>query len=115
MWISLAVPWVSFMSDPVFIAMTRPAMKWGVTLEGMIVAGFFAAISMIATNNPFFLLLYLPLHMGMYGLCLKDPRIFRLMLIWSKTKAKSIGWRYWGVFTATPLCNTRRKGYHPTF
>ena len=103
------------MSNPVFIAMTRPAMKWGVTLEGMIVAGFFSAMGMIATNNPFFLLLYIPLHMVIYGLCLKDPRIFRLMLIWSKTKAKSLGWRYWGVSTATPLRNTRCRGYYPIF
>jgi len=96
------------MSDPVFVAMTRPAMKWGVTLEGIIVAGFFAAIGMIATNNPFFLLLYLPLHMLMYSLCLKDPRMFRLMLIWSKTKAKSLGWRYWGASTAAPCRNRTR-------
>lgn len=99
------------MRDPLFMAMTRPAMKWGVTLEGIVVAGFFSAIAMIATNNPFFLLLYFPLHLVMYGLCLKDPRIFRLLYIWTQTKAKSLGWRYWGIATATPFYNTRHKKY----
>jgi type IV secretion system protein VirB3 len=97
------------MRDPLFVAVTRPAMKWGVTLEGIVIAGFFSAIGMIATNNPFFLLLYIPLHLVMFGLCLKDPRIFRLLLIWSKTKAKSVGWKYWGISTATPLVNTKHK------
>jgi type IV secretion system protein VirB3 len=99
------------MRDPLFVAVTRPAMKWGVTLEGIVIAGFFSAIGMIATNNPFFLLLYIPLHLVMFGLCLKDPRIFRLLLIWSKTKAKSVGWKYWGISTATPLINTKPKKY----
>jgi type IV secretion system protein VirB3 len=99
------------MRDPLFTIMTRPAMKWGVTLEGIVIAGFFSAIGMIATNNPFFLLLYIPLHIVMYGLCLKDPRIFRLLFVWTQTKAKSLGWRYWGIATATPLINTKHKKY----
>jgi type IV secretion system protein VirB3 len=97
------------MRDALFTALTRPAMKWGVTLEGIVIAGFFSAIGMIATNNPFFLLLYIPIHMMMYVLCLKDPRIFRLIWIWSKTKARSKGWRYWGLSTATPFLNRNNR------
>ena len=64
--------------DPLFVAVTRPAMKWGVTLDGIIIAAGLVAVLMIATKNPFILLLYLPIHAVMYGFCLRDPRIFRL-------------------------------------
>ncbi|MCL1078411.1 hypothetical protein D5R81_11410 [Parashewanella spongiae] len=97
--------------DPLFVAVTRPAMKWGVTLDGLIVAAGLVAILMIATKNPFTLLLYFPIHVVMYGLCLRDPRIFRLQHLWFITKAKSLGWRHFGVATACPVINTRSPHY----
>lgn len=93
--------------DPLVVAATRPAMKWGVTLEGIILGGGLVGILMIATGNPFTLLLYAPIHGVMYLLCLRDPRTFRLILLWTTTKAKSLGWRYWGASTASPMVNTR--------
>ncbi|EGR2205549.1 MULTISPECIES: type IV secretion system protein VirB3 [Vibrionaceae] len=93
--------------DPLFVAATRPAMKWGVTLDGIIIGGGLVGIAMIGTGNPFTLLLYLPIHGVMYLLCLRDPRTFRLILLWVGTKMKSLGWRHWGASTATPLVNTR--------
>lgn len=93
--------------DPLFVAATRPAMKWGVTLDGIIIGGALVGILMIATGNPFTLLLYLPIHGVMYLLCLRDPRTFRLILLWVGTKMKSLGWRHWGAATASPFVNTR--------
>ncbi len=97
--------------DPLFVAVTRPAIKWGVTLDGLIVAGGLVAMLMIATKNPLTLLLYIPLHGLMYGLCLRDPRIFRLIYLWLITKAKSLGWRHFGAATACPYINTRNPNY----
>ena len=97
--------------DPLFVAVTRPAMKWGVTLDGIIIAAGLVAILMIATKNPLTLLLYLPLHAVMYGLCLRDPRSFRLLKLWFNTKAKSLGWRHFGCATACPVINTRSPQY----
>ena len=93
--------------DPLFVALTRPAMKWGVTLDGIIIAGGLVAIVMIATKNPLTLLLYFPTHIGMYSLCLRDPRQFRLIQLWISTKAKSLGWRHFSAATASPFSNTR--------
>lgn len=93
--------------DPLVVAATRPAMKWGVTLDGIIIGVGLVAVLMIGTGNPFTLLLYLPLHGAMYLVCLRDPRTFRLLLLWFGTKAKSLGWRYWGAATAAPMPNTR--------
>ena len=95
--------------DPLFVAVTRPAMKWGVTLDGIIITSALVAVLMIATKNPLTLLLYLPIHGLMYVLCLRDPRLFRLMLLWLNTKAKSIAWRQLGAASASPYRNTRRQ------
>ena len=95
--------------DPLFVAVTRPAIKWGVTLDAIIVAGALVAVLMIATKNPLILLFYLPIHGVMYVLCQRDPRLLRLMMLWLKTKAKSIAWRQCGVATACPYRNTRNR------
>lgn len=96
-------------SDRLFIGPTRPAMKWGVTIDGIIVGFALAAIVMIGTGNPFSLLLYLPIHGTLYLLCLRDPRIVRLLVLWVQTKLKSLGWRHWKAATACPLVNTRAR------
>jgi type IV secretion system protein VirB3 len=96
-------------ADRLFIGPTRPAMKWGVTIDGIIVGFALAAIVMIGTGNPFSLLLYLPIHGTLYLLCLRDPRIVRLLVLWVQTKLKSLGWRHWQAATACPLVNTRTR------
>ncbi len=98
--------------DPLFVAVTRPAMKWGVTLDGIIILGGLVSIVMIATKNPLALLIYLPLHAVMYGLCLRDPQIFRLAYLWLITKGTSFGWRHFSAATACPHLNTRHPNYH---
>lgn len=94
-------------TDFLVVAATRPAMKWGVTLEGLIIGGGLVGVFFIGTGNPLALLLYVPIHGVMYLLCLRDPRTFRLIFLWVGTKMRSLGWRHWGASTATPLVNTR--------
>jgi type IV secretion system protein VirB3 len=95
--------------DPLFVAATRPAMKWGVTMDAIVVGGAVTAIVFIGTGSIFSLFLYVPIHATMYLLCLKDPSIIRLLKLWGNTKAKSIGWRFWGAATASPTLSTRKK------
>ncbi|MDG4868607.1 VirB3 family type IV secretion system protein (plasmid) [Guyparkeria sp. 1SP6A2] len=101
------------MPDPLFQAATRPAMKWGVTLEGIIFGGVAVMMVFIATKNPLLLFLYIPVHAAMYLMCMREPRIFRLLSLWAATKAKSLGWKHWGAATATPMVNTRAKRRMP--
>nr|WP_067297062.1 VirB3 family type IV secretion system protein [Marinobacterium profundum] len=93
--------------DPLVVAVTRPAMKWGVTLDGIILGGALVGIIMIGTKNPFTLLLYFPIHGLMYLACMRDPRTFRFLLLGLFTKGKSLGRRFWGASTASPMVNTR--------
>lgn len=99
--------------DPLFVGATRPAMKWGVTIDGIIVGFGLVSILLIATGNPFTLLLYAPIHGALYLLCLRDPRIIRLLWLWLNTKTKSLGWRYFNAATASPLVNTRARKRMP--
>lgn len=95
--------------DPLFVAATRPAMKWGVTLDAIILGVGLTAIIFIGTGSLLTILIYPAIHGSMFLLCLKDPRTVTLMTLWVKTKGKSLGWRHWGAATATPFINTRAK------
>lgn len=98
-------------NDPLFVAVTRPAMKWGVTMDAIIIGGGVTAIIFIGTASLWSLLIYPIAHGTMFLFCLKDPRIITLMSLWLKTKGKSRGWRHWGAATATPFMNNRiQKG-----
>lgn len=91
--------------DPLFAALTRPAMAFGVALEGLIVGIGFVAVIFIGSGSLLTLLLYIPIHATMYVMCLKNPRCFRILWLMLNTKGKSIGFRHWKVATATPLKN----------
>lgn len=96
-------------TDPLFVAATRPAMKWGVPMDAIVVGGTLTAIIFIGSGSLLSLLLYLPIHGTMYLLCLKDPQIVRLMVLAINTKGKSLGRRFWGASTSCPIPNTRTK------
>lgn len=99
--------------DILFAGATRPSLVWGVTYEAIIICIATVGIAFLATNSILFLPLYVPMHGVCYLICLKDPRFFRLLTLWFSTKCRSIGWRYWGAATATPLVNTRNKRKMP--
>lgn len=94
-------------SDPLFVGPTRPTMKWGVTYEAMVVGLVLVSIILIGTNNPFSMLLYLPIHATCYLICLKDPRFFGLLSLWLRTKCKSTSWRRYGASTGSHIPATR--------
>ncbi len=101
------------MADPLFVGPTRPAMKWGIPLDGIVVGAALASIALIGSGNPLTLLIYAPIHIVLYILCLKDPRILRLIGLWVSTKGKSLGWKHWGAATAAPIANPRLKRKMP--
>ncbi|MCK8373816.1 VirB3 family type IV secretion system protein [Erwinia amylovora] len=99
--------------DILFAGATRPALPLGVTYEALILIISAVGIIFIGTKILWTLLLYFPLHGICYLICLKDPRFFRLLMLWTMTKARSINWRYWGAATAAPQQSTRSKRKMP--
>ena len=66
--------------SPLFVALTKPAMIMGVTLDYFGICAMIALCGFIVTSSALYLLLYIPLHiLGVIG-CMIDHNIFRLVM-----------------------------------
>jgi type IV secretion system protein VirB3 len=84
-------------ADPLFVAVTRPPMRWGVTFSALLFNLVFTMEVFLLTKNLLTLLLVIPIHGICALLCLRDPRIFDLLLLWGRTRlpAYAATMRYW--------------------
>jgi type IV secretion system protein VirB3 len=84
-------------ADPLFVAVTRPPMRWGVTFSALLVNLVFTMEVFLLTKNLLTLLLVIPIHGICALLCLRDPRIFDLLLLWGRTRLPAYAgtMRYW--------------------
>jgi type IV secretion system protein VirB3 len=85
------------MADTLFVACTRPTMKWGVPWDGVVVnAVATTVITIFVFGSPLGFSLFFAMHMGMRELCRVDPHFFYKWRLWSMTKAKSTTGNLWG-------------------
>jgi len=87
-------------ADSLFVAATRPPMRWGVTWQGMLLGGIIVIELFLATRNLIWLLAYLPIHAILAVLLMNDCRFFELFSLWAKTRGRnavngSLNPRYW--------------------
>jgi type IV secretion system protein VirB3 len=84
--------------DILFVALTRPAVRWGVTYTALLLNGVVTLNVFLFSGNLLTLLLCLPVHGVCALLCARDARIFDLCLVWGRTGCG--GWmanrRRWG-------------------
>ena len=101
-------------ADPLFVAVTRPPMRWGVTFSALLLNLVFTMEVFLLTKNLLTLLLVIPIHGICALLCLRDPRIFDLLLLWGRTRlpAYASTFRYWGAssYSALTLDLPDRRG-----
>ena len=92
-------------ADPVFLGVTRPPMRWGVTYSALLACGLIAIESFLLTRNLLWLLIYAPLHGLCYLACLHEPRFFDLVVIWGRTRGPGLlgNLRYWRANSYSPL------------
>lgn len=93
-------------SDPLFVGLTRPAMRWGVTYSGLVVNVVLTMQTFIITKNLVWLLLFVPIHGVLALVCRVEPRFFDLLQLWGRTSA--LAWlagsaRYWRASSYSPL------------
>ena len=88
---------VGLTADPLFVAVTRPPMRWGVTFSALLFNLVFTMEVFLLTRNLLTLLLAVPIHGICALLCLRDARIFDLILLWGRTRLPAyLGtYRYW--------------------
>jgi type IV secretion system protein VirB3 len=92
-------------ADTLFVAATRPPMRFGVTYIAMLMNLVFTMEAFLLTKNLLTLLLALPIHGICALLCARDARYFDLLLVWGKTRL--FGYfstlRFWQGASYSPL------------
>jgi type IV secretion system protein VirB3 len=105
-------------ADPLFVAATRPPMRWGVTYSALLANLVFTMEIFLATRNLLALGLALPIHGVAMLLCASDPRFFDLMLLAARTRLPAAlgNLRYWRAssYSALALDLPRRRGSRRT-
>jgi type IV secretion system protein VirB3 len=91
--------------DPLFVAATRPAMRWGVTYSALLANVVFVMEIFLLTRNLLVLLLAAPIHGVAMLLCARDARFFDLLLLWGRTRVAALvgNLRFWKASTYAPL------------
>ena len=91
--------------DPLFVALTRPAMRWGVTFSALLVNLVVTMELFLLTRNLLTLLIALPIHGVCALLCARDARFFDLFLLWGRTRLPAYvgNARLWRAGSTSPL------------
>lgn len=97
--------------DPLFLACTRPAMRYGVPHEGFmlnVLGSFFFGLVM---GSPLYWGVFVVLHFPMRALTNWDHNFFRVLRLWAATKGAGMGADLYGGSALAPLPSSRaRKG-----
>ncbi len=91
--------------DPLFVAVTRPPMRWGVTFSALLFNLVFTMEVFLFTKNLLTLLIAVPIHGVCALLCLRDARFFDLILLWGRTRlpAYATTLRFWRASSCSAL------------
>ena len=91
--------------DALFVGVTRPPMRWGVTYSALLVNGVTTMEIFLLTKNLLALALALPIHGVCALLCARDARFFDLLVLWCRTRIPALlaNARFWKSSSYTPL------------
>jgi type IV secretion system protein VirB3 len=104
-------------ADILFVAVTRPPMRWGVTFSALLFNLVFTMEVFLLTKNLLTLLIAIPIHGVCALLCARDARFFDLILLWGRTRMPSYlaNYRVWKSSSYSPLILDlpNRAGWRP--
>jgi type IV secretion system protein VirB3 len=91
--------------DPLFVGVTRPPMRWGVTYAALLFNLVFTMEAFLLTQNLLVLGIALPIHGLSALLCARDARVFDLLLLWARTRVPALlaNFRHWRASSLSPL------------
>ena len=92
-------------ADLLFVGVTRPPMRWGVTYSALLCNLVFTMEIFLLTKNLCSLLIAAPIHGVSLLLCARDARFFDLALLWSRTRLAALlgNLRFWKASSYSPL------------
>lgn len=100
--------------NPLFLAVTRPALFAGIPIEAAVVVLLSSVITLIGTSNPVYGFVMAAVMFGISRLVVRqDVNAFRLIFLWGRTKAANRNRAFWGgsSYTPLPLKGIKRKGF----
>src|SRR6202034_3628359 len=99
-------------ADPLFVGVTRPPMRWGVTYSALLFNMVFTMEVFLLTKNLLTLSLCLPIHGICALLCARDPRFFDLVLLCARTRLPAVfaNLRFWKASSYSPLALRGGRG-----
>jgi type IV secretion system protein VirB3 len=91
--------------DPLFVGVTRPPMRWGVTYSALLFNMVFTMETFLVTKNLLTLVLGVPIHGICMLLCARDARFFDLVLLCARTRLPAVfaNLRHWKASSYSPL------------
>lgn len=96
--------------DILFLACTRPAMKWGVPMEGWYANLFGTVFFAMFMGSPVWWLVGPLVHFPMRALANRNPGFFHEWRVWFGTKAANAGASLWTL----PPGHARRAAQMPS-
>src|ERR1700694_141619 len=92
-------------ADILYVAVTRPPMRWGVTFSALLFNLVFTMEVFLLTKNLLTLLIAIPIHGVCVLLCARDARFFDLVLLWGRTRLPALfaNLRIWKASSYCPL------------
>lgn len=97
-------------TDRLYLALTRPAMVFGVPLEAAFISVMIGGLAMVIGDSLFYLILAVPLLVISYFVVKRDQNAFRVLFRFFDTGAKCRNQAFWGGSSPSPLQVQRR--YH---
>jgi type IV secretion system protein VirB3 len=91
--------------DPLFVAVTRPAMAFGVTYAALLINGAVTVELFLLSQNLLWLLFCIPIHGILWRVCKSEPRFFDLLFLWGRTRGPGLlgNVRFWKANSYSPL------------
>lgn len=85
--------------EPLYVAMTRPAMLWGVSILFFFATGFATVILFLGSGSLLSFFVWPVLHVMGYVLTARDFRFAGIWFAWARHCGQNKAKRFWG-------CNT---------
>jgi type IV secretion system protein VirB3 len=89
--------------DTLFLALTRPPMKWGVPYEGFVCNVVISFIAGLWLGSPLYWLICVVIHLPMRALTSMDHNFFRVRRLQMQTKGAAVATDAWGGSSLAPL------------
>lgn len=100
--------------DILFLALTRPTLWLGVPIEATILIGMTTVFVLMILGNPLYAFAVGGSLLATGRLIVRsDYNMFRLLMLWGKTKARARNRALWGGSSYSPLktAGLKRKGF----